>query len=377
MKTILLITNTESPPFTAIKTNMLPLAKNRGWAIHVFAVGGMQISAPALVHEWNPDGCIVYAARPYGLGGNFGKWRKPVVTMNSPHPQRGITSISHDSQVTGALAARHLLSLGLDNFAFFASPPHQTWSQNRLKSYVAELSQLGRTVIKYTGGSIGHWLATLPKPCGLFAANDLMAERIISEAFAHGIAIPNDIALVGCDDDPQICEHAEVTISSIRPDFLRCAELAVAAMECIMSGRPYTGSSIYGDIGVTRRTSSRPISCFSPQITAMLEHIRLNAHSGITTSDVLKLFPTSRRSAEDRFRKATGHSILEEIQSVRLVEVERLLSNPMVQIGTVASRTGYASENFLARLFKRTHGMTMSAWRKHKLTKSRSPSFQH
>ena len=71
----------------------------------------------------------------------------------------------------------------------------------------------------------------------------------------------------------------------------------------------------------------------------------------------------SRRTAEMKFRKATGRSILDEIQSVRLAEVERLLANPLVKIGSIAYRTGYKSENFLARLFKQTHGMTMREWR--------------
>ena len=130
-----------------------------------------------------------------------------------------------------------------------------------------------------------------------------------------------------------------------------------------MEGKPYTGDSIYGDIGVTRRASTRTIVGHPPQIASMLEYIRLNALSGITTTDVLNNFSGSRRSIEARFRGATSRSILEEIQSVRLAEVERLLANPMVQISSIASRTGYASENFLARLFKRTYGMTMREWR--------------
>ena len=193
-----------------------------------------------------------------------------------------------------------------------------------------------------------------------------MAERIASEAFARAIDIPDDIALVGCDDNPQICEHAEVSISSIRPDFPRCAALAVDALGNIMEGTPYTGETVYGDVGVTRRASTRRIAGHSPQTAKMLEFIRLNALSGITTADVIGRFPGSRRSSEMHFRKATGHSILEEIMSVRLAEVERLLLNPSVKIGSIASRTGYDSENFLAHLFRRTHGMTMREWRKAK-----------
>ena len=364
MKTILLLTRVESSAFAAIKDCILPLAKARGWATHVLAVGGMDTTAPKLVRAWNPDGCIVYAARTHGLGNNFRTWRKPLVTLNAPCATTGLPAISHDSQMTGSFAASELLSLGFDNFAFFSSLARQPWVETRFESFSAELKRRGRHVVRYREGPVGRWLSALPKPCGVFAATDLMAERLVSEAFAAGIGIPSDIALVGCDDNPQICEHAEVSISSIRPDFPRCAKLAVEALACAMAGRRYAGERIYGDIGVTRRASTRPTIGHPPQISAALEYIRLNAFAGITAADVLARFNESRRSGEMKFRKAVGHSILEEIQAVRLNEVKRLLADPAILIGSMAARTGYASENFLARLFKRTCGMTMSAWRR-------------
>jgi len=364
MKTILLLTWTETPAFTAMKENILTLAKERGWAVHVFALGGMETTATKLVRAWNPDGCIVYAAQPNGLWGNFGAWRKPVVTMNAPRPARGIPSVAHDSRTIGILAARELLTLELDNFAYFSDTVRMPWTESRLASFADEMKRRGLQVMRYERGSVGDWLASLPKPCGLFAANDLMAERIVSEAASRGIAIPGDIAIIGCDDDPRICEHAETTISSIRPDFPSCARLAVEALSCAMDGHRRIVNRIYGDIGITRRASTRQLPDGQPpQIAKALEYIRLNAISGLKAANVLGMLGGSRRSAEGRFRKATGHSILEEIQSVRMAEVERLLANPSVKIGSIASRTGYVSENFLARLFKRKHGMTMRQYR--------------
>ena len=365
MKTILLLTRVESPAFTAMKENVLALAKERGWAIHVFALGGMDTTVTKLVRAWNPDGCIVYAAQPNGLSGNFRIWRKPVVTMNAPRPMRGISSVVHDSHMTGILAARELLALDLDNFAYFSDAVRMPWTENRFASFADEMKRRGLLVIRYERGPVGDWLASLPKPCGLFAANDRMAERVVLEAAGRGISIPSDIALVGCDDDPRICEHAETTISSIRPDFPCCARLAVDALSLAMDGRRRIASHTYGDIGVSRRASTRQLPYgHPPQIAKALEYIRLNALNGLEATDVLARLGGSRRTAEMKFRKATGRSILDEIQSVRLAEVERLLTNPLVKIGSIASRTGYKSENFLARLFKRTHGMTMRTYRR-------------
>lgn len=364
MKKILLLTWAETPAFAAMKENILPLAKERGWAAHVFALGGMDTTAAKLVRAWNPDGCIVYAARPNGLSGGFGSWNKPVVAMNAPRPVRGVPSVAHDSRSTGILAARELLTLELDNFAYFSGDVRMPWTETRFASFAGEMKRRGLPVVRYGRGSVGDWLESLPKPCGLFAANDHMAERIVSEAANLGISIPGDVALVGCDDDPRICEHAETTISSIRPDFPRCARQAVEALAGVMDGSCSAANQTYGDIGVTRRASTRQLSGRrSPQIARVLEYIRLNALNGLEATDVIAQLGGSRRSAEMKFRRATGCSILDEIQSVRLAEVERLLANPLVKIGTIASRVGYGSENFPARLFKRTHGMTMREWR--------------
>ncbi len=363
MKRILLLTRIESQAFTALKDCILPLAKDRDWAVHVFALGGMETTAAKLIQAWNPDGCIVYAASGSGLNGNFGRWRKPTVAMNAKCPIQGIATIAHDSRETGRLAAAELASLGMDTFAFLSTANRAAWAEKRFASFAAEIRRRGRTVLRYAKGSIGDWLAALPKPCGLFAANDLMAERAVSEAVTRKIDIPNEITLISCDDNPQICEHAEVTISSIRPNFPRCAQLTIEALACAMEGLAYKGDVNYGDMGITRRVSTRLIAGHPPRISATLEYIRLHALDGISASDVIGMLGGSRRSAESRFRRATGHSILEEIQSVRMAEVERLLANPSVKIGSIASRTGYRSENFLARLFKRTHGVTMSDWR--------------
>ena len=264
-----------------------------------------------------------------------------------------------------------LASLGMDNFAFFADISRQPWVETRYTSFAQAVQSRGRSVLRYSKGSVGDWLASLPKPCGVFAANDRMAERVASDAFARGIGIPSEIALLGCDDNPHICEHAEVSISSIRQNYSRCAKLAIDALDCAMSGKRYRDETTYGDIGITRRASTRIINGNPAQISSVLEYIRQNALSGISADDVLRRFHCSRRAAEINFRRATGRSILDEIHEVRLAEVKRLLSNPSVKIGSIASRTGYGSENFLARLFKRKCGVTMREFR------SKSPSPQN
>ena len=363
MKTVLLVTEKETPAFTAMGNCILPLAKERQWAVHVIG-GGATTSAAELLGAWNPDGCILYVPQTRNVATAAQRLRIPMVIISPPFAARHATVVAHDSHSTGALAARELVKLGLDDFAFAAAEPDTPWVKARLAGFREVLGRCGRAASVFDGGSLRKWLKSLPKPCGLFAANDMTAEKIVATAVAAGIDIPFDLAVLGCDDDSRICEHAEITISSIRPDYVKCGMLAVDALAAAMNGkRPASHRMLFGDMGVTRRASTRLTAGRRPEISSALEYIRANATTGITAADVVVRLKGSRRSAENAVRAATGHSILEEIQQVRLEEAKRLLLDPLVKIGSVAARVGYTSENFMTRLFRRETGMTPTQWR--------------
>ena len=362
MKTILLITSKESSVFRAIAESISIYSKKQGWAMHIITSGNVD-EAIRTANSWNADGGIVYTAKPNGLRCLNEKWPMPTVMISPSETTSAMFTVAHDSYTTGNLAAHTLTKLGLDNFAFVADVPFLPWAEKRLETYRRTLSEYGRNVHVFQGGNLADWLLKLPKGCGLFAANDMTAEKVVAAAKIADIEVPHDLAVLGCDDDVRICEHSETTISSIRPDYPKGGMLAVQMLADAMEGRNTERIRMFGDIGVTHRASTRLTTYKSPDVSSALEYIRLNAFSGISASDVISRMKGSRRSAENMFRAATGHSILEEIQSVRLNEVKRLLANPLIKIGAIAAQTGYRSENFLVRLFKRETGMTPSQWR--------------
>lgn len=363
MKTVLLMTHVESSVFRAIAESISICSKKHEWALHIIAAANAE-DAKSITESWHADGCIVYASSPNGLNLKNINLRVPTVYISPVWESKGKFTVSHDSCITGSVAARELGNLGLDNFAFAANHPMPPWAERRLSTYSSELAKRGRTANVYDGNDLRAWLRSLPKPCGIFAANDMMAERIVATAKAEGLEVPYDLAVLGCDDDARICEHAETTISSIRPDYTKGGMLAIQMLADAMDGLKTETVQMFGDAGIIHRASTRVTTYRSPVVSNALEYIRLNALSGISASDVLSKMKGSRRSAENLFRTATGHSILEEIQSVRLNQVKRLLSNPLMKIGAIAAQTGYRSENFLTRLFKRETGMTPSQWRK-------------
>ena len=367
MKTVLLMTHFESSVFRAIAENISICSKKQGWALHIITAADAE-DAKSIAESWHADGCIVYASSPSGLNLKDADLQIPTICISPAWESNGKLTVSHDSSITGRVAARELGDLGLDNFAFAADHPMQPWAERRFSTYSSELAKRGRTANVYDGGDLRAWLQSLPKPCGIFAANDMMAERIVATAKAEGLEVPHDLVVLGCDDDARICEHAETSISSIRPDYTKGGMLAVQMLADAMDGIDTGPVQMFGDTGVIHRASTRVTTYRSPAVSDALEYIRLNAFSGISASDVLSVMKGSRRSAENMFRAATGHSILEEIQTVRLNEIKRLLANPLIKIGAIAAQTGYRSENFLTRLFRRETGMTPSQWRKSRQT---------
>ena len=358
------MTHFESSVFRAIAECISICSKKRGWALHIITAADAG-NAKAIAESWHADGCIVYASSPSGLNFKNINMRVPTVYISPAWESKGKLTVIHDSYITGCVAAHELGSLGLDNFAFAADNPLPPWAEKRLSTYRSELAKRRRTANVYDGGDLCVWLRSLPKPSGIFAANDMMAERIVATAKKEGLEVPYDLAVLGCDDDARICEHAETSISSIRPDYVKGGMLAVQMLSAAMEGLETESIQMFGDVGVIHRASTRLTAYRSPVVLEALEYIRLNAFSGISALDVVSRMRGSRRTAENMFRAVTGHSILEEIQSVRLNEVKRLLANPLMKIGAIAARTGYRSENFLTRLFKRATGMTPSHWRQY------------
>ena len=373
MKTILLLTRKESSVFRAMAESISACSKKQGWALHTITVDDSS-STETIAASWNADGCIVYAATPSGLNMEDIDLRIPAVYISPTWKYGGKLIVVHDSYLSGSIAADGLSALGMDHFAFASVRPLPPWAEKRLSTYRRKLSERGRNVKTYPGSNLRAWLKSLPKPCGLFAANDAMAERVVAAAKAEGIEVPFELAVLGCDNDARICEHAETTISSIRPDYAQGGMLAVQMLAAAMNRTPVEQVLTFGDVGIVHRASTRLTAYKSPAVSSALEYIRINAFSGISSADVVSVMKASRRSAENMFRSATGHSILEEIQSVRINEAKRLLSNPLMKISAVAAQTGYGSENFLARLFKRETGMTPRQWRAQALRPATSPA---
>ena len=367
------------------ETTFRKFADKAGWRTQVVTsttLNARQVSR--LLDFWQPAGVYIDLAHTRGKVAfeAFGKTPLACFAWDAASVPSNVTAILYDSYGTGRLGARELLSLEPVSFAYVHPPDEPIWSRDReagfcdalkLNGCKAEVFHGGRTGIRYQK-PLQNFLKKLPKPCAIMAANDSIGANILNIAGKLGLAVPDELAVLGVDDIAGICEHTHPKLSSIRPNFPRGTELAIVALLARRRRQKRTAASrrfVFGPIGVTHRASTRLLRQSNAAVAAALNKIADEACTGLRARDVVKLFPCARPVAEARFRKATGHSILEEIHAVRLNRLKEMLSNPSVQLKSLPRFCGFQTINALCSFFHRQTGMTMSAWRKSLTKRSR------
>jgi len=328
---------------------------------------------------WNPLGAIIDCGGEYNDidAGVFGS--RPVVFIghNPDTLPKSCLQVSNDQRETARAAARELLSTGYATFAFVHTAEHKKWSELRERGFAEALAINGRPCAVFrpsdaSGGSVKwmkglrRFLVSLKKPCAVFAANDKTAEGVISAAALEGFDSPGDIAVVGVDNYEPICEHITPRLTSIEPDFRSGGRLAAAMLLGLaMSKGNWRGRRIqtFGPLRVVRRTSTHILAVPDKAVSDALDLIRREACNGLQAVRVARTFPCSRRQADNRFRQATGRSILEEIHAVQLERAKELLRDTSVQLKAISDFCGFANPNSLRKFFLKATGMTMTAWR--------------
>ena len=301
----------------------------------------------------------------------------PVVWMDCDErnvPQSA-SLVTHNEAETVRAAAKELFSLKLRNFAYVGFPMSPPWSVRREKLFAEECKAAGYAApvaIRIAANAddlvsvqeaLRMALGALERPCGIFAANDAAGAQVLLAAEATGLKVPEEIAVIGVDDDELICEAASPTLSSVLPDWERGGWMCGEALERQMQGEGELRAS-FGELGVVRRSSTRfSPSRFSLRVMNAVEFIRLKSADSLCVNDVVSQMRCSRRLAEISFRETTGHSIHDEIEMARLDRAIAFLRRDNMMLGAIAAQCGYQSDTALREAFRRRYGMSMREWR--------------
>lgn len=358
--------------FTEIRYSLLPDGGCR------MRNGNIPITLETIVDTWDHHGIIVECATD-GKSPESGKLgHVPVVFINPAKFPRGRhrSAVLIDHASFARVAASELLQSGWEDFAFVPFPGAPRWSRERERAFAEAVQAAGKRFHRFPGksgktgnpgfapGALEHWLRAMPKPVGIFAANDICARDVANACTALGLAVPDDVAIIGVDNRRDVCEKARPTLSSIAQDLEGEGHAAATLLARMLEEPDRTFPPVKWNAGsLVRRESTRfrSVSDRDGRVARALEFIRLNACSGIGPDDVAKAMFASRSVAYDAFTKATGSTILAEIHAVRLAKAREMLTRGILP-DIVAQECGYGSVNDFRRVFKRRTGTTIRRW---------------
>ena len=292
------------------------------------------------------------------------------------NPMAEVPEIFPDSRKAGRLAAEHLLDRGFYRFGY-CGYAGRLWSQQRLEGFRERVEEAGCSCEVYEpprqpsrqswdreGAFVCKWLRSLAKPMGVMACNDTRGLQLLEACLLSEIRVPDDVAVVGVDDDELSCDLSNPPLSSVALNAewggYRVAEL----LDKLMSGHePDCRQIVVDALDVVARRSTDVIAVEDPEVAAALNFIRENARWPIGTEDVVGRSTLARRSLEIRFRRSLGRSIREEIQRTRLALTKQFLAETSLPMWKIAEASGFNSLTYLDRVFKREAGLTLRQYR--------------
>jgi len=304
------------------------------------------------------------------------RYRIPAIVVgHSQREVRGFTNVITDSRTTASLAAEHLIDCGFRWFAFVGYD-NNPWSDERREQFVAFVEKASFRTHLYSApaelprsedqAALVDWLKTLPVPIGIMGCNDDRAQNVSEACKIAGLHVPEDVGIIGADNDELVCDLSHPPLSSVAINFERAGfESARALHEMMLNPRrSRTRNIVVEATHVVPRQSTDILFIEDMAVSRAVRFIRQNARHHITVPDVAKAAGLSRRVLEKRFRAVVGRSVLAEVRRVRVEQISRMLIETNHSISEIAFATGFPGVEHFARYFRQEKRMTPLTYRK-------------
>ncbi len=320
--------------------------------------------------QLDADGLIGYL--PPDLQESIVQRQFPAVVIPVQKLIEGVVNIQQDPQV-GIAGAEYLLNQGLRHLAFCGTCDR--WSEIRQQAFSQRLSQVGLDVTVYPVSStindrdselkdLQDWLMTLPHPAGIMASNDERAQDVIEACHQAHLIIPDQVAVLGVDNDEMICTLTTPPLSSIRLNPDQMGYRAAEILDRLIDGKSIHRRELrFEPTGIVTRHSTDVLAMEDPQIVQAVRFIRSNARLDIHVTDVVHQSSLSIRALQQRFRRTLGRSINQEIRRIRIQHLAETLLASNQTIGQVCADLSFKDINHISRLFKQEMGMTPLTYR--------------
>jgi len=351
------------------------LREGGAWSIRL-SEHGRGAGVPPWLREWKGDGVIARVDN-VRIASALRKTGLPVVDVSAALETLVFPRVATDGRAVTGLALEHLRERGFVHFGY-CGDRHYTWSVQRGRYFAEHVKAWGGTLANYEDNlpqdgpmnadreveAIARWLRELPKPAGILACYDVRGQQVLAACQEAGLAVPDEVAVIGVHNDELLCDLCEPPLTSVIPNARRAGYEAAALLARMMEGeRVPVSSRVIEPVGIALRQSTDVVAVSDPKVAAAVRYIRAHASEGIGVTDVLRAVPMSRTLLERRFKTLLGQTPHEHILRQRLASVRTMLAGTDLAIALIAERTGFEHAEYLSVAFRREHGQTPTEWR--------------
>ncbi|QDS87068.1 Xylose operon regulatory protein [Rosistilla ulvae] len=304
----------------------------------------------------------------------------PVIDVRGAVPEAGIPLVGVDNDAIVDAALEHFTQRGFQRIGFCNFFGYKNrWIAQRRDRLVERARAAGIDCRVYSGrrssqkptsrshreiAALRDWLAKLPRPIAILCCDDEQAHVLLDAAHRLKLEVPNDVAVLGIDNDEVFCRVSNPPLSSVDVNAFAVGYKAAEMLDRRINGKRVPAKTLLPPRGVITRQSSDIVAVEDPEVAAALSFIRENACQPIKASQVADHLSVSRSTLDRYLQAAIGLSGTEAIMQVRLGQVKADLANTDLPLTSIAARAGFASAQNLANLFRERTGSTPGSYRK-------------
>jgi LacI family transcriptional regulator len=336
---------------------------------------------PDWIKKWNGDGIIAWLETPE-LAALVQDLGVPAVDVRGSSGC-GLPLIDTDNQIVGDLAAEHFMQRGFRHYAFCGFVG-ANYSDSRCRWFSERLAKAGHTCINYEPPAISRnmqtielekrgllfqedlarWIQSLPKPVGIMACNDIRGQQVINACRRGELLVPEEVAVIGVDNDELFCELSDPALSSVAVDATRIGYEAAGLIEEMMSGKkPPKQPVLIPPLGIITRRSTDVLALNDRQLAAGARFLREHLFEAISVNDMARAAGMSRRVFERRFVNQIGRAPKAELLRLRIERVKELLADTDWPLAQISERTGFRYSEYLHTVFTQKTGTTPGQFR--------------
>jgi len=331
-------------------------AKEHGWQVTIES----QYAPPK---GWHGDGAIVNLLKSPTLVRCVRRLQDqgiPVVDLSDSYPELRIPRVTEDNRAIGYLAAEHFSAHGFTHCAFFA----KEWTRLHELRYGGLIDAWpGEKPLRFNLKNLDT-LADAKKPIGVLCFNDYNAQLLENECLKRGLRVPEDITILGVDNNAMICENVPIPLSSVAVDFEEISYRGAKTLAKLLDGRrPSLQTLLVPPVGIKVRRSTEILTAGDPDVAKALTLIHSHLAQPYGAPQIATELGFSRAKVDRLFAAAVGRSVGAEILRQRIDKARRLLSETDWPLESIAAETGFCHASYFVKAFKKATGKTPHVWR--------------